>query len=602
MSFPTKLKKNSYQRNNPLPLLKKSYQALNFAGKLYIMKISSQIIANKWLKNITFHYALRWLFSFLINYMLLIHVVHEKLRDHVLQLTYIPYAIPLLEHTLIISLLAVIHKVFYRFTDWFLSALLITPFWIMLDWSFRMTGVIPTWQAVKTHFWSWFEFMPMWTIIAVLIWICIVLIVIIVGFLQIVKKSLNNWNARLILFIKIIALLFLLYFTFYESNKMIKGNGIFSFKLHTIIPAYSLIDNGRMASFVLYSRYLEHQQQQMKTKKPNLEWQQIIDTLYSLQPMQKRNLYIILLESFIDARDLKGVTFNKNPIYPKFLQFLSEDTFYYAKSSYIGWGTAQTTFEVFTGVPAFHRYSDVEFAMFNAHPVPSVLQWLKQYGYSTAAFVAAGNDYYNMVNAYKSLGFDTTIFLKELPEYRDLLRVMDSTLYKFGLEYARSNLKPPFLLYFVTMYEHWPWYENPPAGDSVITVEPSIPEVEFIANATFWRTKDLYNLISNILKMDSSAIILLYGDHTPPKVKWEGITYRKPHDAVPFVIINAGKTIKVKTHNPYIPFYIINRILYQCLISKTCTEISVDSLYKDSTLYSIIYDDLIKYGFSGLEY
>ncbi len=553
-------------------------------------------------KNILSNYATRWILSFLVNYMLLIHVVHEKLRDFVLQLTYIPYAIPLLEHLLIISLLAVIHKVFYRFTDWFLSTLLITPFWIMLDWAFRMTGVIPTWQAVQTHFWSWFEFMPLWTIIATIIWLCVLIIVIVVGFIQIIKKSLSSGNDRLILFIKLLALLFLSYFTFYESNKMIEGNGIFPFKLHNIIPAYSLIDNGRMASFVLYSRHLEHKRQQMKAKKPHFEWQQIIDTLYSSRLMHNRNVYVILLESFIDVRDLNGITLNKNPIYPSFARFLPEDTFYYAKSSYIGWGTAQTTFEVFTGVPAFHKYSDVEFAMFNAHPVPSLLQWLKQHGYSTAAFVAAGNDYYNMVNAYKSLGFDTTIFLKELPEYRDLLRVMDSTLYKFGLEYAMSNLKKPFLVYFVTMYEHWPWHENPPAGDTIITVKPHIPEVEFIANATFWRTRDLYNLISSILKMDSSAIIVLYGDHTPPKVDWEGITYRKPHDAVPFVIITAGKTIKVKTNKTSIPFYIINRILYQCLISETCTEIFADSLYKDSTLYTAIYEDLIKYGFSGLEY
>lgn len=234
------------------------------------------------------NYLIRWTFSFLVNYILLIHIVHEKLRDLVLQLTYIPYAIPLLEHLLILSLLALIHKISNRFTDWFLSTILITPFWIMLDWAFRMTGVIPTWQAVKTHFWSWFEFMPLWLIIAVMLWICLVLFVITVGFLQLVKKSLKNRQVRIVLIIKLISLLFLTYFVFIESNRMIKGNGIFSFKLHTVIPAYALIDNGRMASFILYSRHFQYKQQQMREKQPTYTWKEILDTLYPLRPTGKK--------------------------------------------------------------------------------------------------------------------------------------------------------------------------------------------------------------------------------------------------------------------------------------------------------------------------
>ncbi|NPA33579.1 MAG: sulfatase-like hydrolase/transferase [Chlorobi bacterium] len=381
---------------------------------------------------------------------------------------------------------------------------------------------------------------------------------------------------------------------------MIESKGIFLFKLHTVIPAYTLVDNGRMASFILYSRHLQYKQEQMKEKRPNFTWNEILDTLYPLQSTGKSNVYVILLESFIDVRDLHGVTFNKNPIYHKFLHFLPGDTFYYAKSSYIGWGTAQTTFEVFTGIPALHKYSDVEFAMFNAYPVPSLLQWLKQNDYSTVAFVATGKDYYNMANAYKSLGFDSTIFLKELPEYRDLLRVMDSSLYNFGLDFIRNNVRKPFIVYFVTMYEHWPWQMNPPAGKEEISVNPNIPEIEFLANATYWRTRDLYNFISHILTMDSSAIIVFYGDHTPPQVNWDGIAYRKQPDAAPFLIINKGRVVTISTKKHAIPFYIINRIIHKCLVTQQCTEIYADSLYLDSNIYVKIYDDIIKYGFSGM--
>ncbi len=538
--------------------------------------------------------------TFMSNYMLLIHVIHEKLRDWILQITYIPYAIPLLEHTLIIALLLIIHNPIRKIYDWFASALIIAPFWIMLDIGFRATGVIPTVQAIKTHFFSWFDFMPFWTIILTMLWLIGSMVFLIFSLWQMIRKFGKVFKVSY-LFIKVIATGYLFFFICYEAPNMVKGKGLlFKFKLHTVIPAYALIENGRMASFVLYSWHIKNMQEHLLQKEISHSFEDILRILFPDSINQKRNVYAILLESFFDPRDLDGVQLSQHPIHPSLRQFLQHDTFYYASSNYVSWGTAQTSFEFLTGIPGLHKYSDVEFALFTGKPIPSMVNWLKKHGYVANAIVAAKNDYYNMPRAYKSLGFDTTVFLGELEKFADFYRIPDSAVYEFVVEFNKQfySHKQPVFTYIVTMYGHWPWDENPSIGPDIIEVIPKHPALQFMVNdGTYWRTKQLADFIRHIILTDSNALIVFFGDHTAPFMDELNVKYKRNLRHVPYLIIDRGTTITIPSSLYALPFYRVSKIVSYCIYAGKCDSIPQEIVeHPPLDSLQILYEDVIRYG------
>ena len=120
------------------------------------------------------------------------------------------------------------------------------------------------------------------------------------------------------------------------------------------------------------------------------------------------NIIILQLESFFDVKRLNGISFSKDPV-PVFTELKENCPSGYLTVPAIGAGTANTEFEVLTGMNKAHFGA-------GEYPYYSVLQEksceslpfdLKTLGYSSHAIHNNTATFYNRNLVYPNLGFDT---------------------------------------------------------------------------------------------------------------------------------------------------------------------------------------------------
>lgn len=92
--------------------------------------------------------------------------------------------------------------------------------------------------------------------------------------------------------------------------------------------------NGRLTSIIYYSK-----KNNDAAKKLAIHQQKGLQNPLSVEILRKRNIHIVMLESFIDPRYIKDVTFNKPPLYEKMRDILNNDHLDIAVSPVYGGGT-----------------------------------------------------------------------------------------------------------------------------------------------------------------------------------------------------------------------------------------------------------------------
>jgi len=81
----------------------------------------------------------------------------------------------------------------------------------------------------------------------------------------------------------------------------------------------------------------------------------------------RRNVHLVVMESFVDPTLFKGATYTKDPIHPDFRRLFG-DRMGFSVSPVFGGKTSQAEFEVLCGVPAFQELAGVEFNSFTGVP------------------------------------------------------------------------------------------------------------------------------------------------------------------------------------------------------------------------------------------
>lgn len=94
---------------------------------------------------------------------------------------------------------------------------------------------------------------------------------------------------------------------------------------------------------------------------------------------RKRNVHIVVLESFMDPRYVADIAFSGpgTPLYEEMPRLLPDSYFNVAVSPVYGGHTAQAEFEILCGVPALGRVESVDFNVFSGTPVKSLVTTLK---------------------------------------------------------------------------------------------------------------------------------------------------------------------------------------------------------------------------------
>jgi phosphoglycerol transferase MdoB-like AlkP superfamily enzyme len=243
-----------------------------------------------------------------------------------------------------------------------------------------------------------------------------------------------------------------------------------------------------------------------------------------LDPLQKvavsaafepRNVHIVLLESFWDPALLKRANYNHDPLAPGFRRLWERADHSQALSPVFGGYTANAEFEILCGFPVVEDRVKFERQLLN--DVPCLPQLLAGRGYRTLASHPNVPAFWNRMNAYRRIGFQTYWSQQDFV-LDDMNREFlgDASLYRQVLEKITPALDSgqPLLNYIVTYSGHWNYPLN--ASRPLRITSPSeVEEVSSYANTVYYQSRELMVFLAALRERDPDAVILVFGDHLP---------------------------------------------------------------------------------------
>ena len=228
-----------------------------------------------------------------------------------------------------------------------------------------------------------------------------------------------------------------------------------------------------------------------------------------------RNIHIILLESFWDASLLKKAGYNRPPLAAEFLKLWKSAGYSTIMPPVFGGYTANSEFEVLCGFPV--NKNTVKFERQLLNETPCLPRILAEKGYRTVVSHPNVPVFWNRVNAYRNMGFQTYWSINDF--VKDDMNeefMSDVSLYRQVMaKLAPTMAKPePVLDYIVTIFGHW-WYPLNASRPPVITSHSKVEEVTTYANTAYYKSLELANFIADLRQRDPDSIIMAFGDHLP---------------------------------------------------------------------------------------
>ncbi len=245
----------------------------------------------------------------------------------------------------------------------------------------------------------------------------------------------------------------------------------------------------------------------------------------------RRNVHVIVLESFLDPTLLDAVQYSPSPVHPDFAALFGGKEGL-TISPVFGGKTCQAEFEALCGVPAFARLGSIEFNVLNGREVKCLPALLKGEGYVTIASNAYKPDFFNTLSAYKSLGFDEVYFPREYAPKRETYLstgdvsnetfMFDGRLLSQNLAFVRDRIcrrGGPLFNYVLGIYGHNPHTVDERARPRMINVYgPAAADHKLAryANQYYYRTAAVAAYLKGLMALDPDALIIVVSDHLPP--------------------------------------------------------------------------------------
>ena len=299
---------------------------------------------------------------------------------------------------------------------------------------------------------------------------------------------------------------------------------------------------------------------------------------------EKRNVHMIVLESFLDPTLMQGAQFSRRPIDPSFDELFHNKGGFSISPVFAG-GTAQAEFEVLCGVPALRELSGVEFNVFTGAKTYCLPNILAQGGYETISSNSYVPDFYNSTKAYAGIGFGKSYYPREYASARetyfstgdvtDEMYMFDGVLFSQNLDFLTKKIKEnpdkPIYNYIISIYGHLPHDMNKDKRPMVVEVQSELKDeqMEREANQYFYRTKAIATFVKGLIAVDPKSLIILVSDHLPP-LTYGPNTYRDLNylggvkDAIHknrIFFIENGKAVQYSTiHHFDIPRIVLNYV------------------------------------------
>jgi hypothetical protein len=212
---------------------------------------------------------------------------------------------------------------------------------------------------------------------------------------------------------------------------------------------------------------------------------------------------------------VKKANYKQNPLSPDFRKLWKSADYSHALTPVFGGFTANSEFEVLCGFPVVKH--NVKFERQLLNKVPCLPHILAEKGYRTIASHPNVPVFWNRVNAYERMGFQTYWSLQDFV-LDDMNRefLSDASLYRQVLEKISGSLdaRQPMLDYIVTYFGHW----NYPLSESrpnKVASPSKVEEVPAYANTVYYKSRELMAFLDQMRQRDPDGIIVVFGDHLP---------------------------------------------------------------------------------------
>lgn len=237
----------------------------------------------------------------------------------------------------------------------------------------------------------------------------------------------------------------------------------------------------------------------------------------AMAPEVKRNVHVILLESFWDPSVLKEADFSRDPFDAEFRALWEETGNSRALVPVFGGYTANSEFEALCGFPVTQDWVFFEARLRNASPC--LPRTLSDAGYTTLVSHPNVAAFWNRVNAYDRAGFNlywsakdfwlddmNGEFLSDASLYRQVLSKIDPLL----------ETRTPTFNYILTFFGHLEYPLNDDRPNVVrARAADADPVVERYANTVYYKSRELIAFLKELRRKDPDAVIVLFGDHLP---------------------------------------------------------------------------------------
>lgn len=236
----------------------------------------------------------------------------------------------------------------------------------------------------------------------------------------------------------------------------------------------------------------------------------------------KPNILFLQLESFIDPTLVEGLEYSKDPI-PNYRQLMKDYSSGYLTVPAVGAGTANTEFEVMTGM-------SVKFFGPGEYPYKSILREttcetapynLKHLGYSTHAIHNHRGAFYGRNKVFANMGFDTFTCLEYMNNVMKTPKnwAKDALITEQILD-ALESTKSPDYIYTISVQGHGKYPTEQVLENPAITVNKADSQeqkwaYEYYVNQVYEMDLFIKELTDTLQNYDEDVILVMYGDHLP---------------------------------------------------------------------------------------
>lgn len=236
------------------------------------------------------------------------------------------------------------------------------------------------------------------------------------------------------------------------------------------------------------------------------------------------NIICVLLESFTDPYEVNFLNMSEDPI-PNFHNLESNYSTGYLTVPVVGAGTANTEFEVLTGM-SMQYFGTGEYpykTILKQTDCESIASDLSKIGYGTHVVHNNTATFYSRNNAFSMMGFDT-FTSKELMNIQSYTPngswATDDILVPETIKTLDSTPNQPDFTYTITVGTHGDYPKTPVIANPVYTVS-GVDDEEKKNQWTYYINQlnevdtFLNDLITELSKRDEDTIVVAFGDHLP---------------------------------------------------------------------------------------